>query len=101
MKPTRTGGKRTRPHKALPVSTIERALLRSEFDGAGVLGRPQMSATEDYLHEAPLADDPPSGTFCGPDGRGDGLGGLGVHEHWNNALDAENTLEARSGFELL
>jgi hypothetical protein len=46
---------------------------------------PAMSGTDDYLHEAALADDPPSGTFYEPEGDGSELQSLGVHEHWNNS----------------
>jgi hypothetical protein len=42
---------------------------------------------EDYLHEAALADDPPSGTVYDPEQDGVRLGSLGVHEHWNNAVE--------------
>jgi hypothetical protein len=47
---------------------------------------PQMAGADDYLHEAALADDPPSGTYYDPDHTGDftRLSSLGVHEHWNN-----------------
>ncbi len=47
---------------------------------------PQMAGADDYLHEAALADDPPSGTFYDPNHAGDfnRLGSLGVHEHWND-----------------
>jgi gluconolactonase len=47
--------------------------------------------TEDYLHEAALADDPPSGTFYDPDHHGNHvrLASLGVHEHWNNPRDKQ------------
>ena len=42
---------------------------------------------DDYLHEAALADDPPSGTFYDPAHATatKRLASLGVHEHWNNA----------------
>jgi hypothetical protein len=40
---------------------------------------------EDYLHEAALAADPPSGAFYDPENDGVRLESLGVHEHWNNA----------------
>ena len=45
---------------------------------------PQMAGADDYLHEAALAHDPPSGTFYDPDHAGDvqRLASLGVHEHW-------------------
>ncbi len=42
-----------------------------------------------YLHEAALADDPPSGVFYDPEGDGTGLESLGVHEHWNNPVDKQ------------
>lgn len=41
---------------------------------------------ENYLHEAALAAAPPSGAAYG-DGSGGILGSLGVHEHWDNAVD--------------
>jgi len=39
------------------------------------------------LHEAALADNPPSGTNYAPHGDGKKLKSLGVHEHWNNPED--------------
>ncbi len=50
-----------------------------------------MSGSDDYLHEAALADNPPSGTFYDPDGDGNSLDSLGVHEHWNNDADRQYT----------
>ncbi len=41
---------------------------------------------EDYLHEAALANVPPSGTFYDPHKEGIPLRSLGVHEHWNNPV---------------
>ena len=41
---------------------------------------------ENYLHEAALASAPPSGATY-RDGRGDPAASLGVHEHWNNAVE--------------
>jgi hypothetical protein len=38
---------------------------------------------EDYLHEAALADHPPSGTVYDPGRTGTALPSLGVHEHWD------------------
>jgi hypothetical protein len=44
---------------------------------------------DDYLHEAALANDPPSGTFYDPDHATATrrLPSLGVHEHWNDAQE--------------
>jgi hypothetical protein len=57
---------------------------------------------EDFLHEAALANDPPSGTFYDPEQDGTRLASLGVHEHWNNATDKQYTrnLGTGSGIEL-
>jgi hypothetical protein len=58
---------------------------------------------EDYLHEAALADNPPSGTFYDPENDGTPLAGLGVHEHWNNANDKQysRNLGTGDGIELV
>jgi hypothetical protein len=42
-------------------------------------------AIDNYLHEAALADNPPSETIYDPENDGTALESLGVHEHWNNA----------------
>jgi hypothetical protein len=46
---------------------------------------PRKGGVDDYLHEAALANDPPSGTFYDPDHAPatKRLPSLGVHEHWN------------------
>lgn len=58
---------------------------------------------DNYLHEAALADDPPSGTFYDPEGDGTRLKSLGVHEHWNNATDRaySRNLGTGDGIELV
>jgi hypothetical protein len=57
---------------------------------------------DNYLHEAALANDPPSGTFYHPNGTSR-LESLGVHEHWNNAEDKLYTrnLGTGNGIELI
>ena len=68
-------------------------------------GTTRMSGGEDYLHEAALADNPPSGTFYDPDNNGDvaRLASLGVHEHWNNPIDKQysRNLGTGEGIELV
>jgi len=64
-----------------------------------------MAGTDDYLHEAALANDPPSGTFYDPD-HATGttrLASLGVHEHWNNPKDRQysRNLGKKEGIELV
>lgn len=60
---------------------------------------------DDYLHEAALAHDPPSGAFYDPDHQGNvkRLASLGVHEHWNNAGDKQysRNLGRGEGIELV
>jgi uncharacterized repeat protein (TIGR01451 family) len=58
---------------------------------------------EDYLHEAALADAPPSGTLYDPEGDGTPLSSLGVHEHWNNPVDKQysRNLGTGDGIELV
>ena len=57
---------------------------------------------ENYLHEAALAGKAPSGTRY-EDGNGRQVDSLGVHEHWNNALDKRygRNLGKKEGIELL
>jgi hypothetical protein len=58
---------------------------------------------EDYLHEAALADSPPSGTFYDPARAGNRLASLGTHEHWNNPIDRQysRNLGLSNGIELI
>ena len=66
---------------------------------------PHMSGVDDYLHEAALAANPPSGTFYDPNHpvATVRLASLGVHEHWNNAQDKQysGNLGKRGGIELV
>jgi len=54
---------------------------------------------DDYLHEAALANDPPSGTFYDPDHATatKRLPSLGVHEHWNNPLERKYSRNLGTG----
>ena len=64
---------------------------------------PAGSTPDNYLHEAALADQPPSGTFYDPAGDGKGLASLGVHEHWNNPVEKQysRNLGLPEGIELV
>jgi hypothetical protein len=57
---------------------------------------------DNYLHEAALADNPPSGTRYAPNGDGVRLTSLGVHEHWNNGTEKKysRNLGKNTGIEL-
>jgi uncharacterized protein (DUF362 family) len=56
-----------------------------------------LSYADNYLHEAALANDPPSGVFYAPNGDGIRAQSLGVHEHWNNNLDRQYTRNLANG----
>jgi 6-phosphogluconolactonase (cycloisomerase 2 family)/uncharacterized protein (DUF362 family) len=64
-----------------------------------------LPGTDDYLHEAALADNPPSGTFYDPDHAANTarMASLGVHEHWNNPIDRQysRNLGRDTGIELV
>jgi hypothetical protein len=68
------------------IDSVAFDLLQEEGDPRQY---PQMAAADDYLVEAALADNPPSGTFYDPDHAGDvsRLASLGVHEHWSSSTD--------------
>jgi hypothetical protein len=70
--------------------------LRSERDV-------EEGAVDNYLHEAALADNPPSGTIYDPENDGIPLESLGVHEHWNNPIDKQysRNLGTGDGIELI
>jgi len=82
------------------IDSVGLDFLRAEWDDP-----PRRSGADDYLHEAALAHDPPSGTFYDPnhptpDRR---LASLGVHEHWNNAEEKKysRNLGTGEGIELV
>ncbi len=69
-------------------------------------GKPNQSFNgnqDGYLHEAALADNPPSHAKYDPEGDGTALASLGVHEHWNNATDRKysRNLGTGKGIELI
>jgi len=66
---------------------------------------PRQPGVDDYLQEAALAADPPSGTFYDPDHASPvrRLPSQGVHEHWNNAEEKKysRNLGTGDGIELI
>jgi hypothetical protein len=84
----------------LAIDSVGIDFLSTEF--------PDISAragVDDYLREAALANDPPSGTFYDPDHAAatTRLPSLGVHEHWNNPQEKKysRNLGAAEGIELV
>ena len=77
------------------IDSVGLDFLRSEFNDKW--NPANGNAIDDYLHEAALANDPPSQTFYDPDGDGTGLNSLGVHEHWNNPINKQYSRNLGNG----
>jgi hypothetical protein len=76
------------------IDSVGFDFLRAEYENY-----PRKAGVDDYLHEAALANNPPSGTFYDPDHSDNvkRLPGLGVHEHWNNPRDKKYSRNLRTG----
>jgi uncharacterized protein (DUF362 family) len=80
------------------IDSVGLDILSSEPRATRVTGNP-----DNFLHEAALANNPPSGTKYDPEGDGTVLESLGVHEHWNNPKDRKysRNLGTGKGIELI
>ena len=80
------------------IDSVGLDFVRNEPNNDECRGKP-----ENYLHEAALADKPPSGSVYDPDRDGKPVTSLGVHEHWNNATDKQysRNLGTGQGIELV
>ena len=82
------------------IDSVGFDFLWTEWDDA-----PHWSGANDYLIEAALANNPPSGTFYDPDHKGNvvRLASLGVYEHWNNPQEKQysRNLGTGKGIELV
>jgi hypothetical protein len=76
------------------IDSVGFDFLRAEYEDF-----PRAPGVDDYMHEAALADNPPSGTFYDPDHPTAvrRLASLGVHEHWNNPQDKKYSRNLRTG----
>ncbi len=91
---------------AVAIDSVGLDFLRTQWawDWASAVD----DTVDDYLHEAALANDPPSGTFYDPDHPLDSpdrvrLPSLGVHEHWdsNSTRQYTRNLGTGNGIELV
>ncbi len=82
------------------IDSVAFDFLWNEYDDF-----PRARGVDDYLEEAALAHQPPSGTFYDPNHATPTtrLASLGVHEHWNNARDKKysRNLGTGKGIELV
>ena len=83
------------------IDSVGLDFLRTEFPTGRFTDFQPFKNTDNFLHEAALADHAPSGIRYAPDGVP--LPSLGVHEHWNNATDRQysRNLGRDTGIELL
>lgn len=74
-----------------------------DFFNTEIGDRSYMKNSDSYLVEAALANNPPSNTVYAPNGDDIRLQSLGVHEHWNNAIDKKysRNLGKTLGIELI
>ena len=85
--------------------------LRTEWNGTNIHNainnacenNPNWNGVDDYLHQAADPANWPTGIVYDPDNSGKPLTSLGVHEHWNNAVDKQYTrnLGTGTGIELV
>ena len=80
------------------IDAVGLDFLRSEWPDA-----PDMAFSDQYLIEAALADNPPSGTKYDPQRNGAVINSLGVMEHWNNVTEKKysRNLGRKEGIELV
>ena len=79
--------------------------LRTEWNGSHIHNainnscenNPNWNGVDDYLHQAADPSNWPTGIVYDPDNSGKPLTSLGVHEHWNNAVDKQYTRNLGTG----
>lgn len=83
----------------IAIDSVALDFIRNESRATDCTGR----GVDNYLHEGALANNPPSGVFYDPEGDGTRLQSLGVHEHWNNAVEKKysGNFERGKGIELM
>ena len=81
------------------IDSVALDFVRNESKATDCTGQ----GVDNYLHEAALANNPPSRSIYDPDGDGKRLESLGVHEHWNNTTDKKysRNLGTGEGIELV
>ena len=86
------------------IESVCHDFLRTEYNGPTIAeSRPNWDGVDDYLHQAADSSLWPDGITYDPDNDGVIIPSIGVHEHWNNAIDKAYTrnLGTGEGIELL
>jgi hypothetical protein len=85
------------------IESVLLDLFRLDYDDPSQY--PKIACVDDYLIEAALADNPPSGTFYDPNHATatERLPSLGVFEHWDDSIDRKysRNLGTGNGIELV
>lgn len=84
------------------IDSVGADFLANELAVTGNNSAARDASNENYLHEAGLVGNAPSGNIY-YNGDGEPLHNLGVHEHWNNAVDKKysRNLGKEEGIELI
>jgi hypothetical protein len=84
--------------KSVANDSVATDFLTAEFDartdipsGVNTGFKVDMRNCDGMLHEAALANNPPSGSLYAPNCDGKRLPSLGIHEHWNNSFEKRYT----------
>ncbi len=86
------------------IESVCHDFLRTEYNGPTYAdSRPNWHGVDDYLHQAADSALWPNGVIYDPDDDGILISSLGVHEHWNDAMNKKYTrnLETGNGIELI
>jgi len=86
------------------IESVCHDFLRTEYNGVTIPeSRPNWDGVDDYLHQAADSSLWPEDVIYDPDDDGIIIASLGVHEHWNNAMDKNysRNLATGAGIELI
>ncbi len=86
------------------IESVCHDFLRTEYNGLTIPeSRPNWDGVDDYLHQAADSSLWPQDIIYDPDSDGIIIASLGVHEHWNNAIDKNysRNLGTGEGIELI
>lgn len=88
------------------IESVAFDFLRTEFNGQNKYTSkafPNIAGCDDYLHQAASEENWPEGIVYAPNADKAKIPSLGVHEHWNNAIDKmySRNLGTGEGIELV
>ncbi len=85
------------------IESVGYDFLRSEYTSNTAYSWVQMNGIDDYLHQAANPANWPAGISYDPEEDGTAIGSLGVHEHWNDAINKQysRNLATGDGIELV